>query len=70
MEQYSTPNEDNTAPAVKPAANRELKNLDSQVTDLTNRVIAQEKEIARLQRDLARLKNSVDSVIAVVKRNV
>jgi len=69
MEQYSTPNEGSTAPP-KPAPDRELKTLDSQVTDLTNRVIAQEKEIARLQRDLARLKNSVDSVIAVVKRNV
>jgi len=69
MEQYSTPNEGSTAP-VKPVPDRELKTLESQVTDLVNRVIAQEKEIARLQRDLARLKNSVDSVIAVVKRNV
>jgi peptidoglycan hydrolase CwlO-like protein len=69
MEQYSTPNEGSTAPP-KPAPDRELKTLESQVTDLLTRVSAQEKEINRLQRELTRLKNSVDSVIAVVKQNV
>lgn len=69
MEQYSIPNESEST-NTRPAPNKELKSIESQVSELEHRLLEQSNEISRLQRELARLKNTVDSVISHVKRNV
>lgn len=52
--------------AVPPTANSN-KHLTSKVTELENRIASQETELARMHRDIVRLRETINQVSARIK---
>lgn len=64
MDQYNT-DDTGTVPVPKPAVTRTP--ADIKIQQLEDQLVVQHREIAKLRREINRLKSQVDDVISVVR---